>query len=106
MVVGTIAFMAPEQLDGREVDQRADIWAFGCVLYEMLTGRRAFEGPTPAAVIAAILERDPPAPSAIAPSTPPALDRVVRKMSGTGSRRPVAERRRSARRAALDRRRR
>ena len=79
LVLGTVAFMAPEQLDGRDVDQRADIWAFGCVLYEMLTGRRAFEGATPTAVIAAILEREPPAPSAIAPATPAALDRVVRK---------------------------
>ena len=59
MVVGTIGFMAPEQLDGRDVDQRADIWALGCVLYEMLTGRRAFDGATSAAVVAAILERDP-----------------------------------------------
>ena len=78
-VLGTVAFMAPEQLDGRDVDQRADIWAFGCVLYEMLTGRRACDGTTSAAVIAAILERDPPPPSAIAPATPAALDRVVRK---------------------------
>ena len=83
MVFGTVAFMAPEQLDGRQVDQRSDVWAFGCVLYEMVTGRRAFEGPTAAAVAAAILardpERDPPAPSAIEPTIPGALDRVVRK---------------------------
>ena len=79
VVFGTVAFMAPEQLDGRQVDQRSDVWAFGCVLYEMVTGRRAFDGPTPAAVAAAILERDPPAPSAIEPKTPAALDRVVRK---------------------------
>ena len=79
MVFGTVAFMAPEQLDGRQVDQRSDVWAFGCVLYEMVTGRRAFDGPTPAAVAAAILERDPPAPSAIEPKMPGALDRVVRK---------------------------
>ena len=79
MVFGTVAFMAPEQLDGRQVDQRSDVWAFGCVLYEMVTGRRAFDGPTPAAVAAAILERDPPAPSAIEPKMPGGLDRVVRK---------------------------
>ena len=79
MVFGTVAFMAPEQLDGRQVDQRSDVWAFGCVLYEMVTGRRAFDGPTPAAVAAAILERDPPAPSAIEPKVPGGLDRVVRK---------------------------
>ena len=79
VVFGTVGFMAPEQLDGRQVDQRSDVWAFGCVLYEMVTGRRAFDGPTPAAVAAAILERDPPAPSAIEPAIPGALDRVVRK---------------------------
>jgi Tol biopolymer transport system component len=79
VVFGTVAFMAPEQLDGRQVDQRSDIWAFGCVLYEMLTGGRAFEGATPAAVAAAILERDPPAPSAIEPALPAALDRLLRK---------------------------
>jgi serine/threonine protein kinase len=79
VVFGTVAFMAPEQLDGRQVDQRSDVWAFGCVLYEMVTGRRAFNGPTPAAVAAAILERDPPVPSAIEAKLTGALDRVVRK---------------------------
>jgi eukaryotic-like serine/threonine-protein kinase len=79
VVLGTVPFMAPEQLDGHQADQRSDVWAFGCVLYEMLTGRRAFAGATPAAVAAAILERDPPAPSAIEPTMPGALDRVVRK---------------------------
>ena len=79
VVFGTVTFMAPEQLDGRQVDQRSDVWAFGCVLYEMLTGRRAFDGPTPAAVAAAILERDSPVPSAIERTVPGALDRVVRK---------------------------
>ena len=79
VVFGTVAFMAPEQLDGRQVDERSDVWAFGCVLYEMVTGRRAFDGATPAAVAAAILERDPPAPSAIERTLPAALDRVVRK---------------------------
>ena len=79
VVFGTVAFMAPEQLDGRPVDQRSDVWAFGCVLYEMVTGRRAFDGPTPAAVAAAILEREPPVPSAIEAKLTGALDRVVRK---------------------------
>ena len=79
VVFGTVAFMAPEQLDGRQVDQRSDVWAFGCVLYEMVTGRRAFGGSTPAAAAAAILERDPLAPAAIEPALPAALDRVVLK---------------------------
>jgi eukaryotic-like serine/threonine-protein kinase len=60
-ILGTFHYMAPEQVEGREADARSDIWAFGCVLYEMLTGRRAFDGATPASLIAAILER-PPAP--------------------------------------------
>src|ERR1700675_2590060 len=72
--------MSPEQLraqaTGHEIDGRSDIFSFGLVLYEMLTGRRAFEGTSPASVIAAIMER--PAPS-IANVAPPALDRVLRK---------------------------
>ena len=60
-ILGTPQYMAPEQIGGREVDTRADIFAFGCVLYEMLTGQRAFEGKSATSVMAAILERDPPA---------------------------------------------
>jgi Tol biopolymer transport system component/predicted Ser/Thr protein kinase len=79
-IVGTLYYMSPEQLQaqasGREIDSRSDIFSFGLVLYEMLTGRRAFEGSSPASVIAAILER--PAPS-IVEIAPPALDRVLRK---------------------------
>jgi serine/threonine-protein kinase len=59
MILGTAAYMAPEQARGRAVDRRADIWAFGCVLYEMLTGRRAFEGESIADVLHAILGREP-----------------------------------------------
>ena len=66
--------MSPEQLQGHPVDPRSDLFSFGCVLYEMLTGRRAFEGHSSASVIAAILEREP-APLAEVPS----LDRVVRR---------------------------
>ncbi|MCC6349302.1 MAG: serine/threonine-protein kinase [Candidatus Eisenbacteria bacterium] len=84
-IVGTFQYMAPEQLEGREADARSDLWALGCVLYEMATGRRAFEGRSQASLIAAILEREP-APIAEAPpgvpsgtSAPPqGLERVIR----------------------------
>ncbi|MDZ4803241.1 MAG: serine/threonine-protein kinase, partial [Candidatus Eisenbacteria bacterium] len=59
-LVGTFQYMAPEQLEGGEADNRSDIWALGCVLYEMATGRRAFDGRSQASLIAAILEREPP----------------------------------------------
>jgi serine/threonine protein kinase len=59
MIIGTAAYMAPEQAKGRPVDKRADIWAFGVVLYEMLTGRRAFEGEDVSTTLAAVLMRDP-----------------------------------------------
>jgi Tol biopolymer transport system component/predicted Ser/Thr protein kinase len=78
-IVGTLQYMAPEQLEGKEVDARTDIFAFGAVLYEMATGKRAFEGKSQASLIAAILEREPPAMSLLQPMTPPALDRVVKK---------------------------
>jgi eukaryotic-like serine/threonine-protein kinase len=77
-VIGTLQYMAPEQLEGREADARTDIFAFGAVLYEMVTGRRAFEGKSPANIVAAILESHPPPIAAAQPLTPPALDRVVR----------------------------
>jgi Tol biopolymer transport system component len=77
-LVGTLAYMAPEQLEGKAVDQRADIFAFGAVLHEMVTGRRAFEGASPASTIAAILEREPATPVSLVPSSPPALDRLIR----------------------------
>jgi eukaryotic-like serine/threonine-protein kinase len=78
-LVGTMQYMAPEQLEGKEVDARTDIFAFGAVVYEMATGKRAFEGKTQASLIAAILEREPPPMSSLQPMTPPALDRVVRR---------------------------
>ncbi|HEY3122863.1 MAG TPA: protein kinase, partial [Thermoanaerobaculia bacterium] len=70
--------MAPEQLEGREADARTDIFAFGAVLYEMATGRRAFSGKSQASLIAAILEHEPEPVSAVQPMTPPVLDRVVK----------------------------
>jgi eukaryotic-like serine/threonine-protein kinase len=78
MIVGTLPYMAPEQLEGREVDMRADVFALGAVLYEMVTGRRAFGGESRAGTIAAVLSTDPPSASTLEPSTPPALDRVIR----------------------------
>ena len=77
-ILGTFQYMAPEQIEGADADARTDIWAFGCVLYEMLTGRRTFEGKSPASLIAAILEGEPTPVAALLPLTPPALDRVVR----------------------------
>jgi serine/threonine protein kinase len=58
-ILGTTAYMSPEQARGRSVGKRSDIWAFGCLLYEMLTGRPAFDGATVSDTIAAILEREP-----------------------------------------------
>jgi serine/threonine protein kinase/Tol biopolymer transport system component len=78
-IVGTMQYMAPEQLEGKEVDARTDIFAFGAVMYEMATGKRAFEGKSQASLIAAILEREPPTISSLQPMTPPALDRVVKR---------------------------
>ncbi|HTJ18624.1 MAG TPA: serine/threonine-protein kinase, partial [Steroidobacteraceae bacterium] len=78
-ILGTLQYMAPEQLEGREADPRTDIFALGCVLYEMLTGKRAFDGKTQASLIAAILEREPAPLITLQPSTPRALDRLVRK---------------------------
>jgi eukaryotic-like serine/threonine-protein kinase len=76
-ILGTLPYMAPEQIEGGEVDARTDIFALGLVVYEMLTGKRAFEGETQASVIGAIL-KDTPAPIAtLQPSVPAALDHVV-----------------------------
>jgi serine/threonine protein kinase len=76
-ILGTLQYMAPEQLEGREADARTDIFALGAVIYEMATGRKAFEGKSQASLIAAILEREPLPISSVRPSTARALDRVV-----------------------------
>ena len=78
-ILGTLQYMAPEQLEAKVVDARTDIFAYGAVVYEMATGKKAFEGKTSASVMAKILEVDPPSMVSLQPMTPPALDRIVRK---------------------------
>jgi len=78
-IVGTFQYMAPEQLEGKETDARSDLWALGCVLYEIATGWRAFEGSTPASLISAIMRDQPRVMAELAPMTPPELERVVRQ---------------------------
>lgn len=77
-IVGTFQYMAPEVLQGAEADARSDLFSFGCVLYEMVTGRRAFEGKSQLSVFSAILEKDPQPITASQPLAPAMLDRVVR----------------------------
>ncbi len=79
LLLGTVPYMSPEQARGKAVDKRTDIWAFGCVLYEMLTGCRAFDGETSSDAIAAILEREPDY-SRLSASTPPHLVRLIARM--------------------------
>ena len=76
-ILGTLQYMAPEQLEGQEADARTDLFAFGTVLYEMLTGRKAFEGKT--SLIGAILKDESPPVSRVCPLSPTSLDRVVKK---------------------------
>jgi serine/threonine-protein kinase len=78
VAAGTLPYMAPELLEGRVADARSDVWALGCVLFEMLTGSRAFDGASPPALIAAIEEEDTPSIAARRPGASAALDRLVR----------------------------
>ena len=78
MILGTAAYMAPEQAKGRSVDRRADIWAFGVVLYEMLTGRRAFDGDDISEVLASVLKTDPDL-SVLPADVPPSVRRLLRR---------------------------
>src|SRR5688500_967720 len=78
VILGTAAYMSPEQARGKPIDKRTDIWAFGCVLYEMLTGTRAFYGETTSDVIAAIIERQPDL-SKLPPAVPPHVLRVIER---------------------------
>jgi len=77
-VVGTFQYMSPEQVEGKEADARSDIFALGAVLYEMVTGKRAFEGKTATSAMAAVMEREPVPISSVQPMTPPAFERLVK----------------------------
>jgi hypothetical protein len=77
-IIGTFQYMAPEQLEGKEADARTDLWALGCVLYEMATGKRAFEGTSQASLISAIMKDEPRPITDLQPLTPPALERIVK----------------------------
>jgi serine/threonine protein kinase len=76
-MIGTIQYMSPEQIEGKEADARSDLFALGAVLYEMVTGARPFEGKSQISVASAILEKEPESISAIQPLTPPALEQIV-----------------------------
>ena len=78
-ILGTFQYMAPEQLEGRQADPRTDIFAFGAVVYEMATGRRAFAGSSQASLITAIMSSQPPPLKTLQPVAPPALERIVCK---------------------------
>jgi len=77
MILGTFQYMAPEQLEGKEADARTDIFALGCVLFEMATGKKAFSGASQASLIGSIMHSTPAPVSTLAPLSPPALDRVI-----------------------------
>jgi serine/threonine protein kinase len=78
-IVGTFQYMSPEQLEGKEADARSDIWALGCVLYEMVTGTRAFEGNSQASLIGAIMHAEPRPLVDLQPASPGSLDRLIRE---------------------------
>src|SRR6185436_2525063 len=78
VILGTAAYMSPEQARGRTVDKRADVWAFGCVLFEMMSGRRAFEGDDVTETLAAVVKSEPPW-SALPATTPPSIRRLIER---------------------------
>src|SRR5262245_16447240 len=79
VVIGTVGYMSPEQAQGQAIDHRADIFSFGCVLYESITGRRAFEGATAFTILKRIVDGHPPPLTAFVPKLPPALQGIVSK---------------------------
>ena len=79
VVLGTLSYMSPEQPRGQEVDARTDVWSLGVVLYEMVSGRRPFEGTTQSDVLASLLDREPAPVARYAPSVPADLERIIRK---------------------------
>ncbi|HEX8797566.1 MAG TPA: serine/threonine-protein kinase, partial [Terriglobales bacterium] len=78
-IVGTFQYMSPEQIEGKELDARSDIFSLGAVLYEMVTGQRAFEGKSQLSVASAILEKEPAPISSLKPMSPRSLDHVIRR---------------------------
>ena len=78
-ILGTLQYMAPEQLEGKEADARTDLWALGAILYEMVTGRRAFEGDSQVSLIGNIMNADPAGLATLQPLIPPAFERAVKK---------------------------
>jgi eukaryotic-like serine/threonine-protein kinase len=77
IIIGSIPYMSPEQAEGKPVDARSDIFSFGAVLYEMITGQRAFQGASRISTLAAVVEKDPQPPSQISAGTPPELERLI-----------------------------
>ena len=101
-VVGTVQYMSPEQIQGQEADARSDLFALGATLYEMLAGKRAFEGKSQLSVASAILEKDPEPLSLAAASDAACARKAGEKVSGERSRRPLAKRAGSGDRVEMD----
>ena len=77
--MGTLAYMSPEQAEGKKADARSDVFSFGAVLYEMVTGRVAFKGDSAAATLAAVLEHEPPPPRELVPGLPLEMEKLVQR---------------------------
>ena len=101
-IAGTAAYMSPEQASGGKVDARSDIFSFGAMLYEMVTGARAFAGTSPADTLNAVMRAQPKPPSAIVPAVPRDLEKVIRAVPAQGPGAPVPAHRRREGRAAGD----
>src|ERR1700756_3333739 len=79
MIIGTLSYMSPEQAEGKKVDVRSDIFSFGAVLYEMVTGQKAFEGDSKLSTLAAIVKQEPKAVSQLVPDIPPDLEKIINR---------------------------